>query len=107
MDESNRKLAAIRSGLIDQFSGILLSGATLSVPKVGAGFLHAITMGSPSSPTLTIYDAASGSSGTIIAQINANSGSETYVLDVPFTNGLSAFFQLAAGAQPVTTLSYK
>ncbi|MCK9355130.1 MAG: hypothetical protein M0P59_13380 [Gallionella sp.] len=107
MDEIIKDLQAIRSGQVDQFKGAMLSGATLTVPKIGAGFLHAITVGSESSPTLTIYDAASGSSGTILAQINANQPAKTYILDIPFTYGLSAYSQLAAGPQPVTTLSYK
>lgn len=109
MDEVNRKLEAIRSGLTDQYSSRLLSGATLSVAKIGRGFLHSVTYGNLSTPTLTIYDQASGASGTILALFDINFPRGTYVLDIPFTNGLSASFQPQAStaAEPLVTLSYK
>lgn len=109
MQEQIETLKSIRAGLNDQFSFKLLSGATLSVPKVGAGVLHSITVGNLSMPTLTIYDRASGSSGTIIALLDHNYPRGTYVLDVNFTNGLSASFQpqAASAAEPLVTLSYK
>lgn len=109
MQEQLDVLRSIKSGQSDQFRGAMLSGATLCVPKVGAGFLHAIYVGGDSCPTLTIYDAASGSSGTIIAILDANPPKGSYVVDVSFTYGLSAFFQNPVSAinQPAVTLSYK
>ena len=109
MQEQIDTLKSIRSGLIDQYSAKLLSGATLSVPKVGAGVLHAVHYGNLSTPTLTIYDRASGASGTILAMFDHNFPRGTYVLDINFTNGLSAIFQPQAStaAEPLVTLSYK
>lgn len=105
MDDQIGTLKSIRAGLNDQFRSAFLSGATLSVPKTGTGFLHNIVVGSSSLPTLTIYDAASGSSGTIIALIEGNAPRGSYIVDTSFTNGLSAIFTL--GNAPSVTLSYK
>jgi hypothetical protein len=109
MDDQINTLKSIRGGLNDQYSYRLLSGATLSVAKVGRGVLHSIHVGNLSMPTLTIYDQASGASGTIIAMTDINYPRGTYVLDVAFTNGLSASFQPQAStaAEPLVTLSYK
>ena len=109
MDDMLQTLKSIRGGLNDQYSFKLLSGATLSVPKIGRGFLHSIQVGNLSAPTLTIYDQASGASGTIIAMLDNNYPRGTYVIDVAFTNGLSASFQPQAStaAEPLVTLSYK
>lgn len=107
MDDQIQTLKSIRGAQNDSWSGRMLSGATLTVPKVGPGFLHSIFVGSASAPTLTIFDQASGSSGTILVQMNQSPAVGGYVVDVPFTNGLSAIFQLTAGSQPTVTLSYK
>jgi len=109
MEDQISTLKSIRGGLNDQYSAKLLSGATLSVPKVGTGVLHSVTYGNLSAPTLTIYDRASGSSGTIIAMFDNNFPRGTYVLDVNFTLGLSASFQpqASSAAEPLVVLSYK
>lgn len=109
MEDLVQTLKSIRGGLNDQYSYKLLSGATLSVPKIGTGVLHSVHYGNLSAPTLTIYDRASGSSGTIIAMFDHNFPRGTYVLDVAFTNGLSATFQPQAStaAEPLVTLAYK
>lgn len=109
MQEQLDTLRAIRSGLTDQYSSKLLSGSTLSVPKTGTGYLHSVTYGNLSAPTLTIYDRASGTSGTIIAMFDINFPRGTYVLDIPFSLGLSASFQPQASgaAEPLVVLSYK
>lgn len=83
---------------------LLAVAATFSAIKTSAGFLHTVNIGSSSCPTLTIYDNASGASGTILAQIEpAQSGS--YIYDVSFTNGATAFFE--AGNTPSANVSFR
>jgi len=109
MDDLIQTLKSLRGAQGDQYRGVMLSGATLCVPKVGQGFLHSIYNGGDSMPTLTIYDAASGSSGTILAILDANAPKGNYLVDVSFTAGLSAYFQNPVSAinQPAVTLSFK
>ena len=104
MDDQLGTLKSIRAGLNDQYRSTFLSGATISVPVVGIGFLHTIVVGQASAPTLTIYDNASGASGTIIALIEPGAKG-TYIVDTSFSNGITALFQL--GNAPSVTLSYK
>jgi len=67
--------------------------ATLTMIKSSAGLLHNINIGMLSNPTITIYDNASGASGTILAHIEpqANTSKGGYLVDLSFTNGATAW----------------
>jgi len=65
--------------------------ATISIIKSSPGFLHLVSVGMNSCPTTTIYDNASGASGTILAHIEPIMGPGSYVQDVTFVNGATAW----------------
>lgn len=77
---------------------------TLSILASSAGVLHAVNVGQNSCPTLTIYDNASGASGTVLAFIEPGA-KQSYVYDVSYVNGASAF--LASGNAPVANVSLR
>src|SRR5689334_19405623 len=57
----------------------ITASATISIMKSTAGFLHITNVGMVSAPTITIYDNASGASGTILAHIEPKSEPGFYV----------------------------
>ncbi len=70
---------------------LLSQTATLTAFKSGAGVLHKVAIASSSHPTLTIYDNASGASGTILAHFDGNFPVGMYVVDLSYIVGLSAW----------------
>lgn len=88
------------------FSSYFVSTASLTPVKVGGGFLHSVTVGQSSMPTLTLYDMASGASGTVLAYFDAGVAPRTYVYDTSFVNGLSAF-AVNVGVVPKLHIQYK
>lgn len=69
-------------------------GGTLTILASVAGTLRSTSIGGISSPSLTLYDNASGASGTILLQVDAG-GKACYVQDVSYVNGVTAL--VAAG----------
>lgn len=67
--------------------------ATLTMIKSSSGLLHNINIGMLSNPTITIYDNASGASGTILAHIHPQGlgFNGSYLIDASFSNGATAW----------------
>jgi hypothetical protein len=82
----------------------LSQNATLTIIKSTAGLLHAVNIGMTSAPTLTIYDNASGASGTILAHVEPNKPN-TYVYDVSFVNGATAW--ITGGNATIIPVAYR
>lgn len=88
------------------FSSYFVSTASLTPVKSGGGLFHSVTIGQASIPTLTIYDMASGASGTVLAYLDAGATPRTYVYDTSFVNGLSAF-AVNVGVTPKLHIQYR
>lgn len=92
------------AGNQNTFSRAIELAATISIVKSTSGFLHTVNVGLNSNPTMTLFDNASGASGTVLAHIEpGNKGS--YLVDVNFSSGITAY--LTAGNSPRATLSYR
>ncbi len=74
------------------YSNTYVTLASLTVIKSAAGFIHDITVGHTSNPTLTIYDNTAGS-GSVQQIFGAGMPIGSYVLDVPTATGISFVFQ--------------
>ena len=81
------------------------ASGTNTIFKSTGGMLHLVTIEMQSSPTLTIYDNASGVSGSLLVNLNANAPMGNYLQDIYFTGGISA--QLHAGVAPSIKISYR
>lgn len=83
------------------------NAATVRYIKNGSGVIHTVSTGGLSNPTLSIYDNASGISGTVLLHVNPVSagGATNYVVDLSFTGGLTAY--TTAGNAPRITISYR
>lgn len=68
----------------------LRTSGTFTILRSIGGQLHNINSGLLSCPTITIYDNASGASGTILAHIEAGQKGN-YVYNVTFVNGATAW----------------
>lgn len=88
-----------------RYSNYYLTLASMSAIAVGAGFVRSVTIGSSSMPTLSLWDNPSGGSVTAIHVFDANTARGSYVLEAPFTTGLSAFFAL--GNAPSVSINFK
>lgn len=82
-----------------------ISTATTTTVKSGAGWLHAINIGTcVSAATVTVFDNTAGS-GTIIAKLTcpaATNGQATFIFDAYFATGLTL---VTSGATDVTVSS--
>lgn len=78
--------------------------ATISIISSAAGILHTVNVEQSSCPTLTLYDNASGASGTVLAFIEPGN-KQSYVYDETVLVGITA--SLAAGNTPAVHVSYK
>ena len=83
----------------------LVSLVTLTV-KSGAGFLHAITVGGYSCPTIVIYD-ATAASGTLIGTLVASVPPGTYTFNTSFGTGLTLRPLPGTAVLPSLTISYR
>jgi len=99
-------LNAIQSG-IPSISGWTIKSinATETLIKAGAGSFHSLYIGSLSTPSLTIYDNASGVSGTVVISLDANMPRGNYVYDLPITSGLASW--ATPGNAHFIKISYK
>lgn len=79
-----------------------LNTAATTTVHTGKGVLHKVTINTPNTGTITIYDNTAGS-GTTIAAIGASAAGPTYLYDIEFSTGLT--FVVAATA-PDITVSY-
>jgi len=82
----------------------LTASATIGIAKSTSGVLLGFNVGQVSAPTLTIYDNASGASGTILALIEPGARG-SYVLNESFNVGCTA--HLTAGNAPAIVLSVR
>lgn len=73
---------------------VINQGGTLSILTSTSGVLHSTAIGQNSCPSLTLYDNASGASGTILLQVSPGNQS-CYVQDLTYVNGVTAL--VAAG----------
>lgn len=77
------------------------TGTTPAVVKAGAGYLKTIVVTTTATAAMTFYDNATAASGTILYATTASVAAGTIiVLDMPFTNGLTA--SQASGSAAVT-----
>lgn len=83
----------------------LTSLVTLTV-KSGAGFLHTLTIGNISGPTIELYD-NTAASGTLIGRINAGGPMNTYTFDASFATGLTVNPQPGTAVLPNLSVSYR
>ena len=91
---------------VGQWSNARLAiSGTYSCVKQSAGLLHIVSIDALSNPSLTIYDNASGCSGTIIALIDAGMSAGGYIFDYSFLNGMTA--SLEPGNAASIRISYK
>lgn len=81
------------------------ASGTNTIFKSTGGMLHLVTIEMQSSPTLSIYDNASGVSNALIVNLNANAPMGNYLQDIYFTNGISA--KIHAGVAPSIKISYR
>lgn len=67
--------------------------ATLSIIKSSAGLLYNVNVGMLSNPTITIYDNASGASGTILAHVEPQGlgFNGNYLVNLSFASGATAW----------------
>jgi len=81
--------------------------ATISIIKSSSGLLHNINIGMLSNPTITIYDNASGASGTVLAHIHplGLGAQDSYLLDLSFANGATAW--VTGGNAAIITGGYR
>ncbi len=89
-----------------QFSYATAAVTSLTAVKAAAGFLHSMTVGSISTPTLTIYDNTAGS-GAILFRAGENLPRQTYIFDEKFSTGITAVFSVASGILPFVNFSYR
>ena len=68
----------------------LTATATLSILRSTTGQLGRVNIGLLSNPTVTIYDNASGASGTVLLHVDAGQAG-SYVVDLTFVNGATAW----------------
>ena len=78
---------------------------TYTIVKSTGGLLRTVSFEALSCPSLTIYDNASGCSGTVIALMDAGLPAGNYLYDYSFTNGMTINIQ--AGNTPCVRLTYK
>lgn len=80
---------------------------TISIIKSTSGLMHNLNVGMLSNPTITIFDNASGASGTILAHIQplGLGAQDSYLIDLSFSNGLTAY--LTAGNAAIITGGYR
>ena len=83
----------------------LVSLVTLTV-KSAAGFLHAITVGGYSCPTIEIYN-NTAASGTLIGRLVAAVPPGTYTFNTSFGTGLTINPQPGTAVLPSLTISYR
>lgn len=102
-EEINDRISQV-AGNQNTVSRSIEIAATISIVKSAAGYLHTINVGLSSNPTMTLFDNASGASGTVLAHIEPGSRG-SYVVDANFTSGLTAY--LTAGNSPRATLAYR
>jgi len=88
------------------YRNLTIAAATLSNLVAVPGQLHAISLGMVSCPTLTLYDNASGASGTILALIEAGATPGNYIYDTSFLVGLSAWVT-QTGKVPIINISVR
>lgn len=81
------------------------ASGTNTIFKSTGGMLHLVTIEMQSSPTLTIYDNASGVSGGLLVNLNAGAPMGNYLQDIYFTGGISA--KIHAGVAPSIKISYR
>lgn len=79
--------------------------ATETQLKSTGGLLHGIQIGSRSTPSLSIYDNASGVSGTLVISLDANMPQGNYVYDYTVVNGIATY--ATAGNAPIINITYK
>lgn len=77
---------------------------TISIISSSAGLIRAAILGSNSCPTLTIYDNASGASGTVLALIEPGTKG-TWEIWKPVSNGITCY--LTGGNVPNAFISYR
>lgn len=83
----------------------LNSLVTLTI-KSGAGFLHTLTVGNISGPTIELYD-NTAASGTLIGRLNAGLPPQTYTFDASFNTGLTVNPQPGTAVLPCLSVSYR
>lgn len=81
--------------------------ATISIIKSSSGLLHNVNIGTLSSPTITIFDNASGASGTVLfhAHPSGLGAQDSYVIDLSFSNGATAW--VTGGNATIITGGYR
>ena len=83
----------------------LTSLVTLNV-KSGSGFLHSVSIGGYSGPTIEIYDSLTAT-GTLIGRLVNSVTPQTFIYDVTFATGLTINPQPGTGILPNITVSYR
>ena len=85
----------------------LTQSATISIIKSSSGLVHNLNIGQLSNPTITLYDNASGASGTVLAHVQplGLGAQDSYLVDLSFTNGLTAY--MTAGNATIITGGYR
>lgn len=80
---------------------------TISIIKPSSGFLHNINIGMFSNPTITIFDNASGASGTVLfhAQPQGLGGTGSYTINLVASSGITAY--TTAGNGTIITGGYR
>ena len=108
MEEVKKQLQKLSGEVFSQNSSRAIEiAATISIVKSTSGFLHAVNVGMLSNPTMTIFDNASGASGTVLLHVEPQGlgGQKCYLIDVSVVNGITAY--LTGGNAPRLTLSYR
>ena len=79
--------------------------ATLTIIKSTAGLLHNINIGMLSNPTITIFDNASGASGTVLLHVQplGLGAQDSYLIDLSFSSGATAW--VTGGNAAITDIS--
>ena len=83
----------------------LASLVTLTV-KSGSGFLHSVTIGNYSTPTIEIYDSLLAS-GPLVGRLCAGLAPGTYTYNTSFATGLTMNPQPGTSILPMITVSYR
>lgn len=78
--------------------------ATISIIRSAAGLLHTVNIGQASHPTLTIFDNASGASGTVLHHNDAGQVG-SWLVDGSTSNGITCY--VTGGLTPKSTLSWR
>lgn len=86
----------------ERFTNAYISTTTTTTVKSGAGFLHAITVGTTAAGAITIYDNTAGS-GTIIGVLKSSVSEQTFFFDVSFSTGLT----IVTAASSLISIAYR